>query len=336
MTGCFGNAINSYPFPTYIGPHMIRPALQAIDQKISRLPDNTQGAVFLLLATFCFGIATALIKLVGQRLHVTQIIGLRQFVIILALTPALFALRHQSWRLNRPKLQVLRSSLALIGILAGFTSVIYLPLAMATTIGFTRSFFVVLFAILILGETIGMRRSLAMITGFAGVLIVSNPGENFSISEEVLLGILAAAAVAMNVILIRIQSRNEIPALMVAYQALLVGLALIIPMIYFWIPPTMEELAMIGIIGLMSVIAQWGMVRGFKAGEAAAMAPLDYMRLVYAILWGWFLFGEWPELNVWLGAGLIFASTLYIVHRDAKLNKQKLQDNKKSASISEG
>lgn len=310
---------------------MIRSSLQTIDRKISALPDNSQGAIFLLLATFCLGIALALIKVLGQRLHVTQIIGLRQMVIIIALLPALIALRHQSWHLKKPNLQLLRSSIALIGILAGFTSVIYLPLAMATTIGFTRSFFVVLFAILILGETIGIRRSFAMLVGFIGVLIVVDPGENFTISQEVLLGILAAAAIALNVILLRIQSQYEIPALMVAYQALIIGLALIAPMIYFWIQPTTQELLLIGIIGIMSVIGQWAMVRGFRAGEATAMAPLDYMRLVYAILWGWVLFGEWPDLNVWLGAGLIFASTLYIVHRDATLNKR---NKKKSVPIS--
>lgn len=279
----------------------------------------------MLGATFCFALSAALIKLVGQRLHVTQIIGLRQIIIILALAPTLISLNSQSLKLKKPKLQLLRSSFALIGILAGFTSIIHLPLATATTIGFTRSFFIVLFAIVILKEVIGIRRSAAMAVGFIGVLIVAQPEEGFMLSQEVALAILAAAAIALNTILIRIQSQFERPTLMVAYQALLVGLAMIGPTFYYWTSPSWEDLQMIAAIGLLSVIAQWAMVRGLKAGEAAAMAPLDYMRLIYAIGWGWFLFAEWPATNVWIGAGLIFASTLYILHRDAVTKKQRKQ-----------
>jgi drug/metabolite transporter (DMT)-like permease len=253
---------------------------------------------------------------------VTQIIGIRQVVILLTLAPVFLSLNSDSWKLKKPKLQGLRSCLALVGILAGFTSIINLPLAMATTIGFTRSFFVIIFAILILKETIGLRRSLAMGVGFAGVLIVAKPDQGLQFSQDVGLAVLAAASIALNMIVVRIQSRYERPTLMVAYQALLVGIALIIPTWYFWITPTWLELQLLGLIGVLSVFAQWAMVRGLKVGEAAAMAPLDYMRLLYAIFWGFLLFGEWPELNVWIGAGLIFASTLYIIHRDAVM-KQK-------------
>ena len=110
---------------------------------------------------------------------------------------------------------------------------------------------------------------------------------------------------------------------MVAYQGLIIGILMIVPAWYWWIPPTWDELKLITLIGLLTVFAQWAMVHAYKVGEASALAPLDYIRLIFATLLGFLLFGDLPDGQTIFGAAIILASTLYIMRREAKLKRHK-------------
>ena len=101
-----------------------------------RLPDNLKGIVFLMLASFVFAIMALLIKLLGQRLHITQILLVRQLGMVIMVAPALLRELPGSLRSQLPWLQVLRTACALVAMLCGFTAVIHLPLAEATAIFF--------------------------------------------------------------------------------------------------------------------------------------------------------------------------------------------------------
>ena len=150
--------------------------------RFHRLPDNLKGIIYLMLASSALSLMALLIKLLGQRLHVTQILFLRQLGMTLLVLPAI--LRHfpGSLRSRRPGLQVTRILFALVAMLGGFTAIIHMPLADATAIFFAKSFFVTIFAMLILGERVGVYRWSAVIVGFLGVLIMLQPGTaNFSI-----------------------------------------------------------------------------------------------------------------------------------------------------------
>lgn len=268
-----------------------------------------------------FSVAVVLIKILGQRLHVTQIVALRQIVIVLALIPAFMNARPSERRLKRPGLQVIRAGIVFLSILAGFTAIIHLPLATATTLSFARTFFATIFAILILKEAVGPYRISALFIGFVGILVVLRPNTETIWNIDMMLAVAAAAGVAVNTTLIRIQSQEDKPSIMVAYQASLVGLAMAPLAIAHWQNLTSSELAMIVIIGLLTVVAQWAMVHAFKEAEASALAPLDYLRLLLMTLFGWLVFNEWPDPQTWLGAAIILGSALFILYREGKKKK---------------
>jgi drug/metabolite transporter (DMT)-like permease len=297
----------------------LKPAV--VLKKFHALPDNARGAIILMLAAFGFTIMTVLIKYLGARLHVTQILFLRQVGMTLMVMPTLIRGFPGSIRSTRPGLQVARIGLALIAMTTGFTAIIHMPLADATAIGFAKSFFVTLFAILILHETVRIRRWSATIIGFLGVLLMLQPGTaGFSIYG--LYAVIAAAAAGCVMVIIRLLSRNDAAVTILTYQAVGVGIAMALPAIIYWQPPTAFEWILIVAIGIVSYFAQKCNIYAYKWGEASLLASLDYVRLIYATLLGFLVFGDLPGVYTWVGAAIIVAASIYIVHREAQLRKR--------------
>lgn len=295
-------------------------SLAVITQKFHALPSNVKGGVFLMFAAAGFGSMVALIKLTGENLHVTQILLVRQIVMSVIVAPTVLSGFPGSLKSNHVGLQMLRVVLALIAMGFGFTAVIHMPLADVTAIGFAKSFFVTICAIIFLKETIGIRRWSAVAIGFAGVLIVLRPGlEGFTIYG--VYALIGAAGAGSVMVLIRILTRTESPTTILTYQAFGVGLAVAIPGIWFWQWPTPLEWALLIAMGVISYVAQMLNIIAYKYGEASVMASLDYVRLIYSVLFGYLLFDALPDVWTWLGAMVIIGASIYTIHREAQ-NKQ--------------
>ncbi|WP_319775632.1 DMT family transporter [Breoghania sp.] len=286
------------------------------------LPGNTRGAIWILVACFFFTIMTALIKVVGQRIHVSQILLARQIVMTFIVAPTILSSFPDSLRTARPGLHLSRILLASGAMILGFSAVIHLPLADATAISFAKSFFVTIFAIIILKETVGIHRWSAVILGFIGVVIMLDPTGSGLQNVYGLMAVGGAACAGMVMILIRQMSKTDRPVTILTYQACGVGLLMIIPSWIYWVTPTWTEVALMLAIGCIAWIAQMCNIQAFKAGEATAIASLDYTRLLYATVFGLILFGSLPGMNTLVGAGIIIAASLYTVHREAQLNKR--------------
>ncbi len=296
--------------------------LAAIRHRFTVLPANLKGAVVLMVAALFFSVMVATIKLLGQQLHITQILLVRQIIMTAIVAPAIMMGFSGSLRTTRFGLQLARVVFALIGMLAGFSAVIHLPLADATAIGFAKSFFVTIFAVFILAETVGPRRWFAVALGFVGVLIMMRPGTDaFSIYG--LYALIGAAGAGAVMIMIRIMARTDSPTTIMTYQALGVGLAMAVPGIYFWQWPDATQWILIVVMGLVSYLGQYFNILAYKWGEASFMASLDYVRLLYATAWGFVLFGTLPQIGTWIGAGIIIAASIYTIRREA-MRKQAL------------
>jgi drug/metabolite transporter (DMT)-like permease len=195
-------------------------------------------------------------------------------------------------------------------------------MADATAIAFAKSFFVTIFAVLFLKETVGLYRWSAVAVGFLGVLVMLRPGaEGYSIYGLMALG--GAACAGMVMVIIRKLSRTDPPSTILAYQAIGVGLIMAVPAYIQWIPPTSTEWALLAAIGFVSYFAQKANIYAYSYGEASMLASLDYVRLIYATLFGWILFSELPSISTWVGAAIIVLASIYTVHRESK-RKQKL------------
>ncbi|MFK7901541.1 MAG: DMT family transporter [Nitratireductor sp.] len=293
-----------------------------LQNRFLKLPDNLKGAVLLLIAAGLFSLTVLLIKILGKDLHVTQIVLIRQIIMTAIVAPAILKGFPGILKTKSPVLQSVRIVFALGALLFGFSAFINLPLADATALGFAKSFFVSIFAILILKEVVGIRRWAATIAGFIGVIIMLQPGtDNFSIFS--IYAVLGAGCAGFVMVLIRLMSRTDDPKTILAWQAVGVGIIMIIPAIYYWHPPTLEQWLLLLGVGITSYLAQLFNIHAYKNGEASLMASLDYARLIYATLFGFLVFGNLPTLTTWIGASIVVAASIYTVWREA-VKKQTL------------
>lgn len=291
-------------------------------RRFDGLSGNLKGAVLIGFAAFGFALMTLLIKMAGERLHVTQILLVRQGIMMLIVMPKVIDHFPGCLKTSRLDLQVLRVAFALVAMLCGFYAVIHMPLADAVAIGFAKSFFVTIFAILILHETVGMRRWAAVGIGFVGVLVMMQPGST-GFDPNSILALIGAAAAGLVMVIIRKLSATDEPVTILSYQAFLVGLCIAIPAIIYWQAPTVWEWALLIGIGVISYGAQMLNIYAYKFGEASVLASLDYVRLLYATFFGWLVFETLPGPYTWAGAVVIIGASLYTVQRE-RLKDQKL------------
>lgn len=282
-----------------------------------RLPDNLKGIAYLMLASLVFSLMALLIKLLGQSLHITQILLVRQIGMTAMVSPAILRNFPGSLRSERPGLQLLRVLFALVAMLCGFTAIIHMPLADATAIFFAKSFFVTIFAVFFLAETVGVYRWGAVLVGFVGVLIMLQPGtDNFSIYG--LASLTGAAGAAGVMILLRLLSRIDSANTIMSYGALGVGLVMTIPGIYFWQEPTVSEWGLLVAVAVVSYFAQKCNIFAYKHGEASLLASLDYVRLLWATLFGYLVFNQFPGGSTWFGAAIVVAAAIFMIYRETR------------------
>ncbi|WP_205620612.1 MULTISPECIES: DMT family transporter [Nisaea] len=281
------------------------------------LPGNARGAIWVAIAALFFTVMVALIKSIGDTIPVVQILLFRQIVMTCTVMPVLVSGFPDILKTRHLGLHLTRVVLALIAMTCGFTAVVHLPLAEATALGFAKSLFVTIFAMVVLSEVAGPRRWFAVLIGFAGVLVMVQPGPG-GLNIYSVLAVVAAAAAAAVMVIIRKVSQFDRPVTILSYQAIMVGFLMVPPAIYFWVTPSLHEWMIMGLIGLFSVCGQLSNIHGFKEGEASAVAPMDYIRLVFATIIGFAVFAEIPDLETTIGAIIIIATSLYTVRAEKR------------------
>jgi len=292
-------------------------SLHHLAERFQAMPGNFKGSIMILAAAGGFSIMVLLVKIVGQRLHVTEILLVRQVVMTLIIMPSILNHFPGCLKTGRLDLQLLRVVFALIAMLCGFTAIINMPLADAVAIGFAKSFFVTIFAIWILKEVVGFRRWAAVGVGFIGVILMMRPGmEGFDPNS--VLALIGAASAGLVMVIIRKLSQTDRPVTTLAYQAVLVGIIVTIPAIYYWQAPTPAEWGLMIAIGLVSYAAQMMNIYAYTWGEASVLASLDYVRLLYAAVFGWLVFNTLPGPYTWVGALVIIVASIYTVQRERK------------------
>jgi drug/metabolite transporter (DMT)-like permease len=278
---------------------------------------NMRGSVLMGGAILIFGVMIACIKEIGSSLPLPQIIVIRQVFITLLLLPLFLPDLRSTLQTKHLGLQITRGVLSLMAMLCGFTAIIYIPLADATALGFSKVLFVTIAAVWILKEKVGPRRWLATFCGFLGVLIILAPGGAEPLSVYYLLAVLGALFGAGINVTIRMLSSSERTETILLYQALVLFTALIIPTVIWWVPPTFEQWVLLAVIGVAGTAAQYLVTRAYQIGEASALAPLDFTRLLIAMITGFVLFAEIPNWRTLLGAGIVVGATFYTIRRNS-------------------
>jgi drug/metabolite transporter (DMT)-like permease len=200
-----------------------------------------------------------------------------------------------------------------------------MPLADANALSFTRTLWLVPLAALVLREKVGPLRIGAAIVGFAGVMVMLRPGVGggFALGLPALAMLGSAFLFSLTVTGMKVMTRDHSPTVLLVWAASL-GFVFAIPGAFFaWRWPGPLDLLLLALMGALGTATQACYIKGMQLGDAAAMAPVDYTRLVFAAAAGFLLFHEVPSLWTLAGAGIVVASTLFITWREQQLARAR-------------
>jgi drug/metabolite transporter (DMT)-like permease len=202
--------------------------------------------------------------------------------------------------------------------LAGFWAIGHLPLSQAISLSYSTPLFVTIAAVAWLGESVRWRRWVAVIVGFAGVLVIVRPGSSgFTIAS--LVAVLAAVLSAVVAVQIKQLSRVD-PADTIVFYTYLFWVPLsLVPAVFAWQWPHGVTWLWLACIGLFGTGGQLLWTRALRIGEVSALTPISFMQLPIVAVAGYLLFGETISRWTVLGAAIIFAANAYIAHREVKL-----------------
>ncbi len=278
---------------------------------------NLNGIILMLTAMAALSAMDAGVKwLVLREVPVLQIIAMRGWLIIGFLLILVF-FKYDPLILRTAKLKqhLLRAALGMVAPVAFFISLRFLPLADATAIFFCGIFFMTVGSSWFLDEPVGTHRWVAAITGFTGVLLVVQPGTAVFQAASIL-PILAALAYAMLMLWGRKLSKTESTFNLVFYFNLVFCLLGTAGLPFVWHDIGIEEILVLLLVAVLALSGYFFMTRAFTVASIAVIAPFEYTALVWALILGYAVWGELPNMNSWIGIAIIVSSGLYIMYRE--------------------
>lgn len=275
-----------------------------------------RGIALQVLAVAMFTCMGMVIKLLNGQYPTSQIILFRCAP---ALIPLVLYLPMQGgWsalKTRRPGWHAIRSVAGLVSMYVGFYAIARMAFADYVAISFTAPLFGTLLSIPFLGERVGVWRLGAVGLGFAGALLTAGPitGNTDPIA---LFAVGSALGYGVAMIAMRKLGSTDKSAATVFYFTVAGALSSLVLLPTQWITPTPVDLALLVTIGLVGGVAQIFMTEAFRLAPPSVVAPFDYTAMLWALIFGFFVFGTFPGPGVLAGAGLICASGLFIIHRE--------------------
>ena len=287
-------------------------------------PDVLRGILLMCAGVSTFPFMNVGVKLLAPHYPATQITWAR-FTghLIVMLVVFLPQYRWALLRTRKPAVQIGRSVLMLASNLVFVMAIGSVPLATASAIGFTSPLIVTALSVPLLHEQVGWRRWSAVVVGFAGALMVIRPGGGLR-DPAVLLILASSFAYALYQILTRLAGRIDTAATGIIFAALFgsLGMSLIMPFV-FVVPRSLMDVLLFCSLGLLGGLGHYLVIRAFQLGPAAVIAPLGYVELIGSVVFGYLLFGNFPDPWTWLGAGVIIASGIYIAFRERRRRESR-------------
>ncbi|OGT79522.1 MAG: hypothetical protein A3H91_00800 [Gammaproteobacteria bacterium RIFCSPLOWO2_02_FULL_61_13] len=273
------------------------------------------GIGFMLVGTVFFALADALAKWLVASYPVAQVAWLRSGMgLILIGGVALAGSKISQLRTERPGWHVFRGSLSVAVSISMFYGLKHIALAEFVAILFATPFFVALLSPWILREPVPAQAWLAIVVGFIGILLVARPVPgHFHLAHLVTLGV--AVMLSAMYLTARILSTTESALALNFHIYPLTSLVLMWPATHQWVTPDAKAWLMIVLLGVTATLALWLLVQAMRHAPPALVAPMDYVRLVWITLLGYFIFGELPDGITVCGIVLIVASGVYVLRQ---------------------
>ena len=286
------------------------------------LSASLKAAVLMLIAMVFFSLMSTFIRLASTELHAFEIVFFRNFLAVILMLPWLLHQGLGALQTNRLGMLSLRAVLNVSAMFAGFMALTMIPLAEATALSFSAPLFATVGAALLLHEQVRMRRITALLVGFAGTIIVLQPGAQ-AISPGAILAIVNAFLLAMTLLVVKILTRTERPESVVIYMVLLQSPIALIAAIPFWTWPSPTMWLWLFLLAAAGTIGHVFFTRAMVIADVTQVQPFEFVRLPIIAAIAFWLFGEVPSLWTWIGGAVIFAATAYITHREAVAERRQ-------------
>lgn len=275
-----------------------------------------------------FGAMNVCVKLASAYHSVVEIMFFRSLLALLPVFTLLVMLPDgfKLLKTKRPMAHMARGGVGVLGMCLYFWSFSIMPLADATVLHFAMPLVLTLLSIPFLGEKVGKYRMGAVVVGFVGVIIAMNPSTAMPVLGTIV-SLSAATTSAVAMILVRRMGNSE-HALTIVFYFLLTGTVvsgLLLP--FYWTAPSLESLAYLLLIGLTGGMAQIFQTRAYAMAPASFVSPFNYLSILFAAFFGWAIFGDVPASSLWIGAGIVCASGLFILYRETILKVAVAKEN---------
>jgi drug/metabolite transporter (DMT)-like permease len=290
-----------------------------------------------LISALLFAAMSALVRQLGDVAPVGQMVFFRSAFAILPVV-VIYALRGElasAVRTGRPLGQLGRGMLSVCGMFTNFSALTRLPLADATAISFASPLITVALAAVVLKERVRIYRWSAVAIGFAGVIVMLIP--HFDIGAYAgaagavaavgsVLALTSAFCNAGTVIQTRRLTQTETTSSIVFYFSLVCAIAGALTLPFAWHSPTGRELTALIALGILGGLAHILLTESYRFAAASVVAPFDYSSMLWALLLGYWLFGELPDKLVYLGAAIVAGAGLFVIWRERQLGLQRARD----------
>jgi drug/metabolite transporter (DMT)-like permease len=279
------------------------------------------GIALMAGGIFLFAVNDALGKWLVATYTVGQVLLLRSAAALAVLLP--FIRRDAATFRTTPRwgLQVLRAAFATFEVACFYWAVTYMPLADVMTYYLAGPIFVTAIAGTVLREPVGWRRWAAVVVGFCGVVIALRPG-SATLGWPALIALAGSFTFSLSMITTR-YLRGTSDTVLVTTQtvgALLMG-AVLAPL--SWVTPSWGDLALLGLLGIVAMGAHVCVNRSLILAPASTVVPYQYTTIVWAVLFGYLVFGDVPDAWMLSGAAIIIAAGLFIFLREQRLSRRE-------------
>lgn len=275
-------------------------------------------AGLLMAASALIGATDAVIvRLVGPEMHVFQITFFRNFFSLLVLLPFLVARGRLDFSSRFWGVHAVRAVLKLGAMIAYFLAILQLPLAVVMAIAFTAPLFTTAGGIVFLGERLSRVRVLSGLLGLTGVVVVLQPGA-VPLDGGVALAFGSAMGLGIVTVLMKASSDHEPASQIVLFNLVLVAPMALVISLPVWTNPTPDVLGLLALQGVLGALGQLAVAKAMSMADAAAIIPIDFIRLPLVVLLGGLLFGETTGWSVFLGGTVIFTAVVFQLRRERR------------------
>ena len=284
------------------------------------LSKNQLGFLYMFISICAFSIMDLIVKW-SENYPIGEVLFFRGFF---GMIPIFFLIPKERYfnfyKTNRPFLHFRRCVSGLVAIVAIFIALRKLPLATVVSITFAAPIFTTIMSIFFLSEKVGLYRWLAVLVGFVGILIISEPGFS-SLNFYYIYPIIFCLGLSYVAIAIKQLSSTEPVWLIGFYFSFSIMIMSFFTLPQGWIMPNLKDLFLLCMVGILGGLANLWLTQSYKYAEVSLVTPLKYLALLFAIFFGYIFWDETPTIKTLLGAALVIISSIIIFRREIYLKK---------------